>query len=150
MDGSKEAVISTLNKLIQVLKDGENGFREAAEGVRDDQLKSLFSRYSQERAQMASDLRAAVRNLGGDPEQGGRVAAALHRGWMNIKVAVTNHDEAAIISECERGEDNAKHSYQEALETDLPADTKRIIQEQYFKVKEVHDRVRSMEKAAQR
>ena len=40
MDTNK--VTSTLNGLIETLKDGENGFKTAAEGLQDPQVKSLF------------------------------------------------------------------------------------------------------------
>ena len=70
MDNTK--VISTLNWLIETLKDGEEGFRTAAEGLTDPQTKAVFQQYSRERAQMAQELQAEVRALGGDPEQGGQ------------------------------------------------------------------------------
>ena len=45
MAQQKEA-ISTINNLIETLKDGEKGFKEAADAVKDPQLKSLFQEYS--------------------------------------------------------------------------------------------------------
>jgi uncharacterized protein (TIGR02284 family) len=70
----------------------------------------------------------------------------LHRGWINIKSAVTGEDEGAVISECERGEDSAVKSYEEALKNSLPADVRMIIETQFLQVKEAHDRIRSLEK----
>lgn len=142
-----EAVISTLNDLIETCKDGENGFRNAAEGVQNSDLISLFNTYSQQRGKFASQLQSEVRTLGGDPEKTGSTAAAMHRGWMDIKSTVTGKDEAAVISECERGEDSAVKAYEEALEKDLPADIRAIVNTQFAQVKEAHDRIRSLEKA---
>src|SRR5688572_16683857 len=113
-------VISTLNGLIETCKDGQQGFKTAAEGIKDSSVKSLFVEYSQQRAQFAGELQSEVRNLGGDPENTGSVAAALHRGWIDIKSAVTGKDEHAILSECERGEDSAVNTYQDALKERLP------------------------------
>src|ERR1051325_8499829 len=45
-----------LNDLIETLKDGQEGFRQAAENVRDPQLKTLFSQYSQQRSRFATAL----------------------------------------------------------------------------------------------
>lgn len=140
-------VISTLNNLIETCKDGENGFRTAADGVKNGELKTLFLTYSQQRAQFAAELQQEVRNLGGDPEKTGSVAATLHRGWINIKSTVTGEDEGAIISECERGEDSAVKNYQEALKENLPTNINSIIERQYTQVKEAHDRIRALEKA---
>ncbi len=139
--------ISTLNNLIETCKDGENGFRTAAEGVKDSKLKTLFNTYSQQRAKFAAELQGEVRGLGGDPEKTGSVAASLHRGWINIKSTVTGEDEAAIIAECERGEDSAKANYEEAMKEDLPAKVKSTVEQQYGQVKEAHDRIRDLKRA---
>lgn len=140
-----DEVISTLNNLVETCKDGQNGFRTAAEGIKDPKLITLFNTYSQQRAQFAAELQNEVRRLGGDPEETGSTAAVIHRGWINIKSAVTGEDEAAIISECERGEDAAVKAYEEAV--DLPAGVKTLVERQFVQVKEAHDRIRSLEKA---
>lgn len=145
MATDNDEVISTLNNLVETCKDGQNGFRTAAEGIKDPNLITLFNTYSQQRAQFAAELQNEVRRLGGDPEETGSTAAVIHRGWINIKSAVTGEDEGAIISECERGEDAAVKAYEEAV--DLPADVKTLVDRQFVQVKEAHDRIRSLEKA---
>jgi len=145
MDNTK--VISPLNSLIETLKDGEEGFRTAAEGLTDPQAKAVFQQYSRERAQMAQELQAEVRTLGGDPEQAGSMSGSVHRGWINIKSVVTGKNDASIIAEAERGEDIAKNAYAEAIKTALPPSVSAIISRQAVKVREAHDRVRSMERA---
>jgi len=129
-----DEVISTLNNLIETCKDGQNGFRTAAEGVKDTKLATLFNTYSQQRGQFAAGLQDEVRRLGGDSEKTGSTAAVLHRGWINIKSAVTGEDEGAVISECERGEDSAVKSYEDALKANLPADVQIIVQRQFSQV----------------
>ena len=145
---SNDDVISTLNGLIETCKDGQNGFKEAAEGVERSDLKSLFYEFSQQRSQFAGELQSLVQSLGGDPENTGSVAAALHRGWINIKSAVTGKDEAAILNECERGEDSAKNAYKNALEEPLPANIMETVQTQYVSVQAAHDRVKALRDAA--
>jgi len=141
-------VISTLNNLIETCKDGQNGFQTAAEGVKRSDLKSLFAEYALQRAKFAGELQTEVTRLGGDPENTGSVAATLHRGWINIKSAVTGADENAVIAECERGEDSAVSNYQDALgDQSLPADIRSIVERQYTQVKEAHDRIRALERA---
>lgn len=137
-------VISTLNGLIETCKDGQEGFRQAAEGVERSDLKSVFHEYAQQRAQFAGELQNLVRSLGGDPENTGSLAGSVHRGWINIKSAVTGRDESAILNECERGEDIAKSAYENALQEDLPANVSTVLQTQYNDVKTAHDRVRSL------
>ena len=148
MATDRDDVISTLNNLIETCKDGQNGFQAAADGVKNSELKTLFHTYSQQRAQFAGELQDEVRRLGGDPEKTGSVAASLHRGWINIKSAVTGEDESAVIAECERGEDSAVRNYEDALKENLPADVATIVQRQFTQVKEAHDRIRALERAS--
>ena len=145
---SNDDVIATLNGLIETCKDGQDGFKEAAEGVERSDLKSLFYEFSQQRSQFAGELQSLVQSLGGDPENSGSVAAALHRGWINIKSAVTGKDEAAILNECERGEDSAKNAYKSALEEALPANVAETVQTQYVSVQAAHDRIKALRDAA--
>jgi uncharacterized protein (TIGR02284 family) len=139
--------IGVLNDLIQTCRDGQDGFHTAADGVEDPNLKRLFTSYAQQRAEFTEELQREVRQLGGDAERSGHAAGAVHRGWINVKAAVTGKDDGAIISECERGEDIAKRNYQNALEETLPSDVRLLIERQYMQVKDAHDHVRSLEKA---
>lgn len=145
MDASK--AISTLNDLIETCRDGENGFRTAAEGVKDAHVKALFQRFARQRTELVKELQEEVRKLGGNPEQRGSVSGSLHRGWMNIKSLVTGRDDAAIIAEAERGEDVAKATYAKALQENLPAGVRTLIQTQAEIIRLAHDEVRTLEKA---
>jgi uncharacterized protein (TIGR02284 family) len=143
---TNDDIISVLNDLIETCKDGEQGFRTAAEGVEDSELRTLFNMYAQQRARFASELNNEVLRRGGEPAKSGHVSAAFHRGWIDIKQAVTGKSEAAVIDECERGEDAAVENYQDALKKNLPSDLLGVIQEQYAEVKDAHDRIRAMKK----
>jgi uncharacterized protein (TIGR02284 family) len=142
--------IETLNTLIETCRDGEHGFRTAAEGVSDPSTRSLFEQLSRERGQCALELQHEVRRLGGDPERAGSVSGAMHRGWINIKSLVTGKDEAAIVAEAERGEDAAVAAYDQALRGGLPPGVHAIVERQYRTVKAAHDRVRDLERATSR
>lgn len=145
---SNDDVISTLNGLIETCKDGQEGFKEAAEGVERSDLKSLFYEFSQQRAHFTGELQSLVRELGGDPENSGSLSGALHRGWINIKSAVLGKDEATVLNECERGEDSAKKAFKEALEQPLPANVIEVVQPQYTAILAAHDRIKALRDAA--
>ena len=145
-----EKAIPILNGLIETCKDGELGFKTAAEGLQDPQARSLFQQYSRQRAEMARELQLEVRRLGGDPGTSGSAAGAAHRGWINIKSIVTGRDDAAIIAEAERGEDSAKTMYERALQSSLFTQTLALVREQSMKVHDAHDRVRTLERISAR
>jgi uncharacterized protein (TIGR02284 family) len=144
---AEKEVISTLNTLIETCRDGEQGFREAAQNLKDPTVKTLFNEMSHERARFADELKSEVQRLGGNPEEGGSVSGAMHRGWMDVKGAVTGRDDKQIIAEAERGEDVAVSTYQKALEEPLPPAIESVVSRQYQHVKQAHDRVRDLERA---
>ncbi len=137
--------ISTLNSLIETLKDGEEGFKQAADGVVDLQLKSLFNEYSRQRGRFANALQTQAQSLGeSKPERSSSAEGALHRAWINLKSAVTRGNDHAILSECERGEDSAVKEYEKALNDDLSPSLREIVSSQYSEVKNAHDRIRNL------
>lgn len=142
--GQESEYISRLNGLIEVCKDGQEGFREAAEGSTDPALKSFFREQSLTRSKFAGDLQALVQTLGGEPENSGTFTGSIRRGWMNIKAAVTGNDDAAILSECEKSEDAAKDAYKDVLKAPLPDYVGKIVQTQYAGILTAHDRVKTM------
>ncbi len=141
----QKEVISTINNLIETLKDGQEGFKQAAEGVKDPQLKSLFNDYSLQRSRFATELQSEARILGeSEPETSSSAAGALHRAWINLKSAVTGGDDHAILAECERGEDSAVEEYKKAMNDNLSAPLRQIVSRQYAQIKEAHDRIKNL------
>ncbi|CDZ94278.1 MULTISPECIES: PA2169 family four-helix-bundle protein [Pseudomonadaceae] len=139
--------ISVLNDLIETSKDGEKGFRECAEDLKNPQLKTTMVQRAQDCATAVAELQQLVRSLGGDPETSGSVAGDLHRRWVDLKSLVTGKDDEAILNECERGEDVALKSYRKALDKDLPADIRVVVQRQFQGVQRNHDQVKALRDA---
>src|SRR3989440_12906821 len=147
----QKEVISTINNLIETLKDGEKGFQDAADAVKDPQLKSLFQEYSQQRHRFASELQTQAQSLGEfKPEQSSSATGAMHRAWINLKSAVTSGDDKAILSECERGEDSAVHEYEEAMHNGLTGTARDVVARQFTEIKSAHDRVKHLRDAAKK
>lgn len=136
--------VSILNELIQVTKDSEEGFRTAANNVKDDYLKKIFMAKADSCKSAISDLQDKVVEMNGDPEESGSLLGAIHRGWVSIKGALTGKDDHAILVECERGEDVIKATYSKALENDLSMDIRSLIEKQYEGVKKDHDLIRDL------
>ena len=148
MSQQKE-IISTINDLIETLKDGQEGFKQAAEAVKDSKLKSLFSEYSLQRSKFAGELQNEAISLGDhNPEETGSASGAMHRTWINLKSAITSGDDHAVLAECERGEDSAVNEYKKAMEDeDLSAPIRETISRQFTDVKNAHDRIKALRDA---
>ncbi len=137
--------VSVLNDLIEVSRDGEEGFRKAAEDAKNPELKTLFLSRAAEIGAAVRELQAQVAALGGKPEDHGSVAGALHRGWISLRTAVSDRTDLAILEETEKGEDVAKKKYAEALQqTDLSFDIRALIERQYQGVLRNHDLIRDL------
>ena len=100
----------SLNDLLETLRDGEQGFKTAADAVEDAEIKRLFLSLGSQRAEFAAELEAELLRLGQEPAEHGHAAGAIHRGWINIRSAIAGKDEGPIVSEAERGEDFAVKS----------------------------------------
>jgi uncharacterized protein (TIGR02284 family) len=138
-----DQTVSTLNNLIETLKDGKNGFESAAADVKDTRVKSTFQELAAQRSKMAGELQAEVSRLGAAPETTGSTAAAIHRGWINLKSALGG-GEKSILDEAERGEDVAVQSFEKALKEKLPPDVAGVVRRQYDQVKTAHDKVKNL------
>lgn len=140
--------VSTLNNLIQTCRDGEQGFRTAADHVQDVPVRSLFEELARERGTLADELEREVGRLGGTAATSGSVSGALHRGWLDLKSAVSGGDKS-IISEAERGEDVAKRTFESALaeSVDMSPQTRAVVEHVADRVIAGHDRVRQLERS---
>ncbi len=140
----RDDVVETLNDLIENCKDGEYGFRTCAEHAKAANLKSVFSQRANECGQAAQELQRLVTQYGGEPDTGGSVSGAAHRGWVAVRGALAFDDDQAMLNECERGEDIALNRYRKALEQDLPPDVEQVVRRQYDGARRNHDQIKAL------
>src|SRR5690606_27536698 len=96
---SNDKTFSVLNDLIETCKDGEHGYTTAAKDAKDAELERVFSNYAAQRANYIRELQQRVRELGGEVEKHGSISGSLHRGWINLKAAVSSNEPHAVRSE---------------------------------------------------
>jgi len=143
-------IILALNRLVETCKDGQDGFRNAAQRAPSPDLQRLLSSYAGQRATFAAELQAEVRRQGGDPEKSGTVLGTLQRGWMNLKASVLGESDETILEECEQGEDAAIQNYEEVAREVLPPDIQELVARQYKEIKDAHGRIRELRNSAAR
>lgn len=138
-----QEITSVLKELIQTLEDGKEGFQQAAEATDNADMRTLFLHYSAQRERFSDELHHLSDTFGEPSEnEGSTMAGALHRGWLNLRSAINAHDPAAILSECERGEDHAMSEYRKAIDLPLPINVVHAIGAQSLEIKAAHDKVR--------
>jgi uncharacterized protein (TIGR02284 family) len=134
--------ISTLNTLIATTIDSVTGYEDAAANSEAGRFQELFRDRASERQRVVEDLRGEVRRLGGNPEDDGSLMGKTHQRFLDLKAAITGHDEKAIINEVERGEDYLKEKFETALNSDaLSSDSRAAVERCYQSVRSGHDQM---------
>jgi len=143
MDNDK--IVDVINDLIEVSKDGQNGFRASAERATAPRLKEVFAARATECQTGVAELQTLVVRYGGKPDDSGSVGGALHRGWTKVLDTLTGDSDQPLLNEAERGEDHALAAYRKALKTDgLPADVIEVINRQMAGVQRNHDQIKML------
>jgi uncharacterized protein (TIGR02284 family) len=138
--------LTVLNSLITTTIDSALGFERSAEDAEAGRFREMFRDFARERRGVVTALQAAVRELGGEPEDDGSLKADLHRRWVDLRAALTGGGgDKAVIEEVERGEDYIKAKYKAALaDTELSEGTLGIIRIAYESVRAGHDTASSL------
>jgi len=136
--------IKILNGLIESTIDSADGYSEAAKDAENSQFREIFLTRANERRQIVTRLREAVRREGGDPADDGTVLASAHRMFTGLRSSMSKGDKA-VIDEVERGEDHIKAKYDEALKDDkLSMSARETIQQAYTSVRQGHDQMSAL------
>jgi uncharacterized protein (TIGR02284 family) len=147
-----EKTLEVINDLIEINNDRVAGFEKAGHDLegQDSGLTAVFNKLAGESRQNASELSALAQQYGGKAASGTSTSGALHRAWMDIKATFTGSDLAAVLNECERGEDAIKSAYKDALEeNDLDPELAEILQKQQQGITEGHRLIKSLRDQAE-
>lgn len=139
-----ERIAIALNPCIEACSDGEKGYAAAAADAADTDLKILLQGYSDQRAAFVLQLQQLMRSSGVLPESQGSIAGTVHRGWVDMRLAIGGRDDFVILEECARGDRAALHSYERALDGKLdamPHEMRMVVQGQYGSIRAGLDEV---------
>ena len=127
-------MLSVISGLVEICKDGEQGFKNAADDVNDANLKKLFTEYSNQREKFMYELRELAKTFGSDLEFSGSILGVLHRRWMDIKFGIAGSNTESILKECLRGEEAAVRKYKVALKIDLSEPFAKVVKRQSVEI----------------
>ena len=141
---------SVAKELVETLKDGEHGFATAADKLRDSdrtEWATTLQKFSEQRADFAREIIALGHEYNEDVNEGGTVAAALHRGWISLKDALTGDDAGSVLGAAVTGENHAVSEYEKALEADLSAGFREVVTKQHAAIVAARDEVKGLQEA---
>jgi uncharacterized protein (TIGR02284 family) len=139
-----DEVVNRLNELVEVSKDGQHGFETAARDVRNSELETMFNGFAKQRAAFALELQQEIERLGGNPADSGHLGGPLHRGWINLKAALSGGEAGPVIAACESGDDSAVASYSRVVDSDISGQTRVVVEKQYKQIQEALVRLRRL------
>ncbi len=144
-DMENVATIKLLQELVDTCRDGQNGYRDAADHVTDSHLREFFNEQSLARAGFAGELEQEMIRLGkADPDASGSAAEAIRRAWIDFKSELGGGD-ATILASVESGEDTAKETFEKVLhDSGLPQNIAVLIRRHLTSIAAAHDHVRSL------
>jgi uncharacterized protein (TIGR02284 family) len=145
LDGStrNKEMESVLLDVIKSLQDGQKGFAEIGEHLKDDILKRYFLAESLKRANFRAELENELHRAGvADVHESGTASGAMHRAWADLK-SKFGGDDHTLLETAEQGEDEAKKAYKDALEHDLPLPIRQLLTQQQAHILTAHDYVRT-------
>lgn len=137
--------------LVQTLKDGQEGYRTAAERLTGDEHTTwaqTMDRLAQQRAGFVDEIVELGHEYGDDVDRGGSAVAAAHRGWLSVKDAVTGDDPQGVLGAAVTGEDHAVSEYEKALEADLSDGFRTVVQRQHEAVVAARAEVKALHESA--
>jgi len=136
--------IEVLNGLIGAVLDSAAGYREAADETADPGHRELFGRRALERRQLADELAAAVRQMGGQPHADGSLLAKAQRAFADVRHALLR-DELTVVGAVETAEDHVKARFGKALaDEDLSATTRETVRRAWDRIGQDHDEMRDL------
>jgi uncharacterized protein (TIGR02284 family) len=150
MPAGQDHAVKVLNSLIETTLDSANGYKEAAENIHEERLRTMFDQRAQRRRELAGQLQQEVRSFGGEPEDDQSMLGKMHNKFVDLKNAVTGGDEKAVINEVERGEDVIKGKFEHALnDEDLPAQCRDVVSRAAQQIRADHDEISAMKHSMQ-
>ncbi len=128
--------IKVLNSVTKTLIDSCQGYETCCEVSDDDySLQQEFKRREQERRDLVAEIQMHVRKIGGEPEDDGSMAGAVHRGFTRFS-SLFRDDEKAAISALDDGEENLAEKIEDKLEDDeLLPQTRSLLQKAHMSAK---------------
>jgi|SRR5579872_2940869 len=133
-------IVVTLNELLAVSRDGEQGFAECAERAHSAVLRELFAARARRHAAASATLAQIIVQLHGVPavfsadspaRRGSLLGGAYRRGWGDLHGTLVVGDDAALISHCERGIGHALEVYRNALDDHMPEFVREVLLRQF-------------------
>lgn len=146
----QEPLAARLRSIADACDGASKRLERAAREVSLPELSLLLSRYARRRLELAKEIDAQIERLPlaprtselqRAPARAERIEPSPRSRSLRTRA---RRDDAAILSECERGEGQLRALYEAALAGDLPGDLPMRLRRQSLAVVDAHDQLREL------
>ncbi len=145
MTEALETTEKNIRHLIEILRDGHQGFIELEKNLKNPEARKVFREETLARAGFAGELENELHRLGvKDIKVASSTAGKLHRAWGELRNRLGGGDHA-LLATAEQGEDEAKKAYADALASeDFPLPLREIVLRQQRHLLAAHDKIKAL------
>lgn len=137
----------TLNDLIEIARDGQSFYTEAADKVKDAELSALFTRIAGVKAQIVSSLSSTVAATGGKPAEHGTMVGSMQQFYGKVR-ATLGDTQYGYVAELEESEDRLLKAFKDTLtDNDTPPAARQEVTRLLPQVQETHEVMRARKHA---
>ncbi|MBK1881361.1 PA2169 family four-helix-bundle protein [Luteolibacter pohnpeiensis] len=127
---TSSAAAAELQELLTRYVDSRDGYRQAAQLVKDGGLAAALTAIADRREEISERVATIIYREGKKPEMKGSPEAKVHRWWIRLRDELADHETNAILAECLRGEKDLHRTMVSALEEGhLEPEHRLILQE---------------------
>lgn len=132
-----------LNDLVSATRDGIGFYEHAATKVKNPELKALFLRLANVKADIVQDLAFEIREGGDKPNETGTWSGDFHRFYAEIRAHLGDKN-YAYVAQLEESEDQLLKAFERALsDENISSHAHTVITRLLPEVRSCHDIMRS-------
>ena len=136
-----------LNDLIEIARDGQEFYTEAAGKVEDAELAALFTRIAGVKNDIVRSLSATVVAAGGKPAEHGTFVGSMQQFYGKVR-ATLGDKQYGYVAELEESEDRLLKAFKDVLtDNDVPAPVRTEVTRLLPEVQETHAVMRARKHA---
>lgn len=137
----------TLNDIIEIARDGQEFYTEAADKVKDAELSALFTKIAGVKSQIVTSLSSTVAATGAKPAEHGTVVGSMQQFYGKVR-ATLGDTQYGYVAELEESEDRLLKAFKDTLtDSDTPPAARAEVSRLLPLVQETHDVMRNRKHA---
>lgn len=135
---TEKKIAHSLNDLIEIARDGNQFYTEAAKKVEDAELSALFVRIAGVKHDIVSRLSATVAAAGEKPAEHGTFVGSMQQFYGKVR-ATLGDTQYGYVAELEESEDRLLKAFNETLaDSDTPPAARSEVERLLPQVRETH------------